>query len=149
MPNKGKTLRVQGSVGLLVALQLLLTTNAHAQDDLVSRRAAAERYERTMPIVKVMDESIQQMALSLPNDQRGAFVAQVRQVVDGEQLRLIALDKMTEVFSAEELNALADFYGSPVGQSIVTKFPVYMAEVMPLIQLELARALRKLKDRSR
>jgi hypothetical protein len=70
-------------------------------------------------------------------------------MVDGERLRAIALDKMIAVFSVEELNALAAFYGSPVGQSIVTKFPVYMAEVMPVIQLELTQAARKLKDRSR
>jgi hypothetical protein len=102
-----------------------------------------------MPIARMMEESVQQMALSLPNDQRSGFVALMEQAVNGEQLRLVALDKMVEVFSAEELNALATFYGSPVGQSIVTKFPVYMAEVMPLIQLELARAGRELKDRSR
>jgi hypothetical protein len=73
----------------------------------------------------------------------------MRQVVDGQQLRTIALDTMVEVFSAEELDALATFYGSPVGQTIVTKFPVYIAKVMPAIELQLARAIRELKNRSR
>jgi hypothetical protein len=149
MPNKGKILRVGSSLGALVAVQFLLLTNAHSQADLASRRAAAERYEATMPMAKMMEESIQQMALSLPKDQRSMFIAQMAQVVDRRQLRTIALDKMTNVFSADELNALAAFYGSSVGQSIVTKFPVYMAEIMPAIQLELARAVREVKDRSR
>jgi hypothetical protein len=149
MSNKGKIRRVRGSLGLLVAVQFLVSTNAYSQDDLASRRAAAERYEATMPIVKMMEDSIQQMTLSLPNDQRNIFVTQMGQVVDGQQLRTIALDTMVEVFSAEELDALAAFYGSPVGQTIVTKFPVYIAKVMPAIELQLARAIRELKNRSR
>jgi hypothetical protein len=149
MSNKVRTLRVWAWLASLVAVQLLLATDGHAQDDLASRRTAAERYEATMPITKLMKESIEQMALSLPADQRSAFVSLMTDMVDGERLRAIALHKMIAVFSAEELNALAAFYGSPVGQSIVTKFPVYMAEVMPVIQLELTQAARKLQDRSR
>jgi hypothetical protein len=127
----------------------IIDHNAYSQDDLASRGAAAERYEATMPIAKMMEESIEQISLSLPANQRILFVAQMRQVVDGRQLQAIALDKMAEVFTAEELDALAAFYGSPVGQTIVTKFPVYMAEVMPVIQRELARAVREVEDRSR
>ncbi|MGH6905862.1 MAG: DUF2059 domain-containing protein [Geminicoccaceae bacterium] len=148
MPNKVKALRMQGSRGLLVAVQLLLSVEAYSQDDLANRRAAAERYEATMPIAKMLDESIQQMALSLPNHQRDTLFAQIRQAVDDEQLRAIALDKMAAVFTVEELDALTAFYGSTVGQSIVTKFPVYMAEMLPVIELEVARAARSLKDRS-
>lgn len=149
MFNDGKTLYLKSWLGLVAAMAILFSLSARAQDDLARRRAAAERYEATMPIAKMMEEAIQQMASSLPDDQRSTFIAQMEQVADGERLRLIALDKMTEVFSAEELDALAAFYGSPVGQSIVTKFPVYIAEVMPVIQLELARALREIEDHDR
>jgi hypothetical protein len=149
MVNDGKTLYRNSCLGLVVAMAILFSPSARAQDDLANRRAAAERYEATMPIAKMMEESIQQMAAALPEDQRSTFVAQMEQVVDGKRLRLIALDQMIQVFSTEELDALAAFYGSPVGQSIVTKFPVYIAEVMPLIQLELARAVRELEDSGR
>jgi hypothetical protein len=149
MPGKWETPRARGLPGLLFLVQLLLATNAHSQDDPASRRAAAERYEATMPIAKMMEQSIEQISLSLPAKQRNAFIAQMRQVVDGRQLQAIALDKMAEVFMARELDALAAFYGSPVGQKIVTKFPVYMAEIMPVIQRELARAVREVEDRGR
>jgi hypothetical protein len=143
MPNKVKALGIRGSLGLLVAV--LLSAEAYSQDDLASRRAAAERYEAMMPITKMLDESIQQMALSLPNHQRDTLVAQLRQAVDDEQLRAVALDKMAAVFTVEELDALTTFYGSTVGQSIVTKFPVYMAEMLPVIELEIARAAQRLR----
>ena len=149
VPSRWETLRARGLPGLLFLVQLLLATGVHSQDDPASRRAAAARYEATMPIAKMMEQSIEQISLSLPANQRNAFVAQMRQVVDGRQLQTIALDKMAEVFTAGELDALAVFYGSPVGQSIVAKFPVYMAEIMPVIQRELARAVREVEDRSR
>jgi hypothetical protein len=149
MTNKRKNLCIQGSLTLIVAIQLLISTNAHSQEDLASRRAAAERYEATMPVAKMLEESVEQIALSLPDDQRATFVAQMLRVIDGQQLRSRVLEKMIEVFSADELDALATFYGSAVGQSVVAKFPVYMAEMMPLIQLELARAAGELKERSR
>jgi hypothetical protein len=70
MSNQVRTLRVRAWLALLVAVQLLLATDGYAQDDLASRRTAAERYEATMPITKLMKESIEQMALSLPAEQR-------------------------------------------------------------------------------
>jgi hypothetical protein len=102
-----------------------------------------------MPIAQMLEETLQQMALSVPEDRRGSFVEQMRQVVSVERLRAAALDKMAEIFSTEELDALTAFYGSRLGQSIVVKFPLYMAEVLPAIQLEIARGIRDLRDRSR
>jgi hypothetical protein len=50
---------------------------------------------------------------------------------------------MVKHFSAEELKALADFYGSPVGKSAMSKFGAYMADVMPAIQAEMIKAQAK------
>jgi hypothetical protein len=36
---------------------------------------------------------------------------------------------------------LAQFYGSPTGQSIMQKMPVYMAEVMPTIQNQIRQVI--------
>ena len=46
--------------------------------------------------------------------------------------------------SADELNALADFYGSSVGASAMKKFGAYMADVAPALQLELRRGMQEL-----
>lgn len=52
-------------------------------------------------------------------------------------------DAMVKNFTADELKALADFYGSPVGKSAMKKFGVYQADVMPNIQAEIAKAQTK------
>ena len=42
-----------------------------------------------------------------------------------------------------ELKALADFYGSPVGKAAMKKQAAYMADAMPIIQMEVAKAQLK------
>jgi hypothetical protein len=54
---------------------------------------------------------------------------------------------MVKIFTAQELNALADFYGSPVGKSAMGKFGIYMAEVMPALQQELIQAMGQARTR--
>jgi len=52
-------------------------------------------------------------------------------------------ESMVKNFTADELKALADFYGSPVGKSAMKKFGAYMADVMPSIQAEVEKAQAK------
>jgi hypothetical protein len=48
-------------------------------------------------------------------------------------------------FTAEELQALANFYGSPVGKSAMKKFGQFMADAMPNIQSLMFDAFQKAK----
>jgi hypothetical protein len=49
-------------------------------------------------------------------------------------------EAMVKHFTADELKALADFYGSPVGKSAMNKIGVYTADIMPAIQAEILKA---------
>jgi len=55
-------------------------------------------------------------------------------------------DAMLKHFTTDELKALADFYGSPVGKSAMQKFGAYMADVMPAIQAEMLKAQAKMSQ---
>jgi hypothetical protein len=50
---------------------------------------------------------------------------------------------MIKTFTADELKALADFYGSDVGKSAMAKMGTYMSEVMPATMNEVQSALVK------
>jgi hypothetical protein len=63
--------------------------------------------------------------------------------LDIEALTTAMQGAMVKHFSADELSALADFYGSPVGKSAMSKFGAYMAEVMPALQAEMVKAVQK------
>ena len=54
-------------------------------------------------------------------------------------------DAMVKNFTTDELKALADFYGSPVGKSAMQKFGAYMADLMPTMQAEIMKAQAKAK----
>ena len=53
---------------------------------------------------------------------------------------------MIKNFSADELKAIADFYGSPVGKSAMTKFGNYMADAMGPLKVELGKAVAKTQE---
>lgn len=48
---------------------------------------------------------------------------------------------MIKNFTADELKALADFYGSAVGKSAMAKMGAYMADAMGPMMTELKRAV--------
>ncbi len=65
-------------------------------------------------------------------------------VLRADLLENLARTSMIKHFTADELNALADFYGSKHGASVMKKFGIYMADVLPSIQAEVQRALQEI-----
>ena len=69
--------------------------------------------------------------------------------LDMESLRKTMVEAMVQHFTADELTALADFYGSPIGKSAMKKFGPYMAEVMPKFQADLMKAFTQFMQEER
>ena len=84
------------------------------------------------------------MAATLPADQREQFKKLLTTQVDIAALSKSMIDAMVKNFTTEELKALADFYGSPVGKSAMKKFGAYMADIMPVVQAEIMKAAGKM-----
>ena len=55
-------------------------------------------------------------------------------------------NSMVARFTVGEIDALADFYGSPEGKSVMKKLGLYMADVMPVIEAETMRAVERVKE---
>ena len=118
----------------------LCASAVSAQDSLADRKAAAAKYQSVMPMTKMLEDSYSELAKQLPQDKRADFIAKMKQTIRVDTLERIALDSMIKTFTADELNALADFYGSKLGRSAIQKFGIYMGQVMPAIQAEIQRA---------
>jgi hypothetical protein len=86
------------------------------------------------------------MATNLPADQRQQFKQMMTKDLDIAALSKAMTDAMVKHFTTEELKALADFYGSPVGKSAMQKFGAYMADIMPVVQAEMLKAQAKLNQ---
>src|SRR5262245_16457852 len=126
---------------MLMACTAQITSAADLADSPELRRQAAERYAQVVDPEKMLADVTEQMAKTMPEEQRERYKTLMRKHVRVEVLKEGMLRAMTKNFTTRELNALADFYGSPEGQSAVKKLGAYMADVMPLIQAEMAHAL--------
>jgi hypothetical protein len=131
---------------VLTVILAITSSIACAADSPILRLAAANRYLKVVPISTMLDDMGREMAKQMPSEKRAKFLSQFKAGIRVEMLERVTRDAMVKVFSADELNALADFYGSPHGASAMKKFGAYMALVMPAIQQEVMQAMTKLEE---
>lgn len=128
--------------GWFVGLCLLAVAEASALENTEANRLTqANRYLEATPPEEMIAEMSQHMAKTLPEEVRGEFIKLITESLDTTILRTAMINAMVKHFTADELQALADFYTSPIGKSAMKKFGPYMAEVMPKIQKEVTKAV--------
>jgi len=115
-----------------------------APDTPETRRKEAERYLQVSPPKALFEDMADKMAATLPADQREQFKKVMTTQVDIAALSKAMIDAIVKNFTTEELKALSDFYGSPVGKSAMQKFGAYMADIMPVVQAEIMKAAAKM-----
>ena len=117
-----------------------------ATDTPETRRREAERYLQATPPKALFEDIANNMAANLPPDEREKFKQSLTSQLDVAGLTKAMTDAMVKHFTTEELKALADFYGSPVGKSAMQKFGAYMADLMPTMQAEVMKAQAKVNQ---
>ena len=137
---------MQKQTFLLTFLPLIISSSFafSATDTPETRRREAERYLQASPPKAMFEDVADKMAANVPADQREQFKRAMTTDVDIAALTKAMTDAMVKNFTTEELKALADFYGSPVGKSAMQKFGAYMADIMPVIQAEIMKAAAKM-----
>lgn len=129
---------------IAAALVLSLASQAFCLEDTVAnRKAQTERYLKVVPPAELFQEMSEKIAAQVPQESREQFKATMTKNLDVPAITKAMSDAMVKHFTADELSALANFYGSPVGKSAMKKFADYMAEVMPTLQEELGKAIDK------
>jgi hypothetical protein len=133
---------------IVLALTLVISSGfvLSAPDTPETRRHEAERYVQVNPPKALFEDMADKMAANLPPDQREQFKHMMTADLDIAALSNAMTDAMVKHFTTEELKALADFYGSPVGKSAMKKFGAYMADLMPILQTEILKAQAKLNQ---
>src|SRR2546430_15816017 len=102
-----------------------------APDTPETRRREAERYLKVIPPKALFEDMADKIAANLPPDRREQFKHLLTADLDIAALTKAMTDAMVKHFTTDELKALADFYGSPVGKSAMQKFGAYMGGLMP------------------
>jgi len=133
----------------VLSILVLLFSSAFvlsAADTPETRRHEAERYVQATPPKALFEDMADKIAVNLPAEQRQQFKRMMTAELDIAALTKAMTDAMVKHFTTEELKALADFYGSPVGKSAMQKFGAYMADLMPIMQAEIMKAQAKLNQ---
>jgi hypothetical protein len=129
---------------IIAVILFIAALSAHSQDTSANRLIAANRYLKAVPMDQMITETVIELSKQLPAERREEFIRQMNATIQAGHLESIARKAMITHFTTEELNALADFYGSKHGASTMKKFGPYMADVLPSIQAEVQRSLRQL-----
>lgn len=130
-------------VSLLCAGSFATLHAGPAADTPENRRQEAERYLRATPPKEMFADMAEKGAMNLPPADRQRFKDTLTSALDIDALTKAMVDAMVKHFTTEELKALADFYGSPVGKSAMSKFGMYMVDITPVIQAEMIKAQAK------
>jgi hypothetical protein len=112
------------------------------EDTPENREQQVDRYLQAVPPQPVFEDLMNKMFKNLPADQRNTLMGDTKNF-DFDALNNLTRSAMLKTFTADELAALADFYGSPVGRSAMSKMGDYMAalmaDFMPLMEAEMAK----------
>jgi hypothetical protein len=122
---------------------LLLCAVAWALDDSPANRTQqADRYLAAMPVKEMLENMAAQMSKNLPTEQRQA-VKSLLTNLDVPALEKVMKQSLLKHLTADELKAMADFYGSPVGKSAMKKLNVCMGDFVPAVQTQMMKAQAK------
>ena len=128
----------------------LCLTNASAdvkpiKDTTQNRKAEANRYLSVMPPKDMLIDVVQKMSVQIPVHNRQFLTDLMTKHLDLGKFTSVLRDSMVKNFTAEELQALANFYGSPIGRSAMKKFGQYAADAMSHMQSLMIDAVKKAK----
>jgi hypothetical protein len=129
---------------VLLSASLLAVPATAIEDTPGARATQADRYLKAMPPKEMFDDLAKQMSQNMPPDQAKQFRDVMTKELDLTVLENAMRAAMIKHFTAAELSALADFYGSDVGRSAMSKFGPYMVDVMPVMQSEIMKAQEKM-----
>jgi len=135
MKSIAKLLFVAPIVFLMVAPALAL------EDTPANRAEQVDSYLRAVPPQSMMKDMATKVAATLPESQRETYITLLTKNLDMQAFTDLIRDAMVKTFTADELKALADFYGSPVGKSAMAKMGDYMAYAMPRLLAEFQKAV--------
>lgn len=126
---------------------LVVGSSAQAIDNKAARIEAAQSYVAEFDLPKMLGQSINLAADTLPSGQRAKFIETLNEVINISRIETGLVSVITELYTLEEIVAVAEFYKTPVGRSILAKKELEVAAVQQLVLSEIRLALQNLQQR--
>ncbi len=135
-------------IAILAVLPLLLSQNIISaeislENTLENREAQAERYLEVNSAREIFQDIAARTQNALPESERESFLNMLTKHLDLEVLNDTMSQSLIKHFTAKEIAVLADFYSQPEAKSAMSKMGIYMADIMPVVQMEMIKAQQK------
>lgn len=122
------------------------TLMAPENSDMIQNRiAAAKHYVKEISIQNIFQSVVYEMAMEIPEKKREEFMKFMDKAFQIQELENVVVTTMVKHFSLNEIEALSDAENTLEDLSMRKKFNTYIADVMPLIEQEIIRALKESK----
>ena len=113
------------------------------KDTIENRVAEANRYLSVMPPRDMMIDLTRKMSLQMPVEARQLYIDLMTKHLDLDKFTLIIHNTMVENYTAEELQAFANFCSSPIGRSALKVSGQVFADAWPRMQPLMLDAFQK------
>jgi hypothetical protein len=132
---------------LVVTMAMASGTSFAIDDTSENRQAQVDRYLEAVPPDELFAEIANSLVMNYPPSERAELRNFMMEIVNFDVVIDAMVASMVKHFTADETAAIAELYESPVGQSAMKKMGIYMAEVMPVIEAEVMRAVGELRKK--
>ena len=125
---------------------LALTGSAFASDVLSdtpeNRAKVVDEYLRAIPVKNLLDDMTEKLAATVPENNREAFKSMLTKHFDLDALVAAEKQSLAKIFTVGELRAMIAYQSTPEGKSSMKKMGAYIADLMPVVQAELVKAVQ-------
>ena len=128
-----------------LALSLLLVSPCHAvteQDTAATKAQLIDEYFSYIPMRRIVEETAQELSKQVPAEKRQLFIDTMTKRMRVEVLEQAARESLAKHLSVSELRLFVEFIKRPEARSAMDKMKYYMADLMPVMQQEMMRAMQ-------
>lgn len=125
-----------------LALSVFLIDPSFSATQLDTKNQLINEYFSYIPMKAMMDEMTIEIAKQVPADKRQQFVDTMTNRVRVNVLEKAARQSLARHLTVAELQLFVDFIKHPEARSAMGKMKFYMADLMPVMQMELMRAMK-------
>jgi hypothetical protein len=101
-----------------------------------------DEYLSLVPTKDLVNDMTERLAATVPEDKREAFKSMLTKHFDLDALLAAQKQSLAKIFTVGELKAMIAYQSTPEGRSSLKKMGAYMADMMPVVQAELQKAVQ-------
>lgn len=120
-------------------------TSTEGLSDLAKKIKIAAQIHDARPVRVIIEDIARNVALGTTESKREQVYQALLKEIDYQKVRETSIKRMADIFTAEELEVMRDFYSSEAYKTILEKEKLYVQLMQPVIFKEIDGALMKIR----